>query len=160
MRAYIEKARSAARGETWDFLLYALETETNECILWPFGKAKGRGRVWRRDKKKADDAATTICELAHGPKPAEMDDAAHRCGNALCMNKRHVRWATTAQNQADRLFHGTGNRGAKHGMARITEAQARRAKYGTEPLADMAFEIGCGYAALYAIRTGRSWAWL
>lgn len=160
LRTYIEKPRTASRGETWDFIQYLLGLETKECVLWPFGQSHGRGRVWRRDSRKADDAHAVVCELAHGPRPFPEAEAAHSCGVKLCANKAHLSWKTTSQNQMDRVAHGTSNRGEKHGNSRITEAQAWRAKYGGGSDAEAAREIGCSRENVSHIRAGRSWAWL
>jgi len=68
-------------------------------------------------------------------------------------------YGTNAENQADRILHGTSNRGERHGNHRLTEQQvleiyARRAERG------LAGEFGVSVETISAIRTGRAWGWL
>lgn len=48
-----------------------------------------------------------VCERVNGPAPTEKHETAHGCGNSWCVNKRHLRWATHIENEADKLIHGT-----------------------------------------------------
>lgn len=50
-----------------------------------------------------------------------------------------------------------GQAGESHLKAKLTEAQARRVKFGSEPLAPMARKWKISYSSLYGIRTGRTW---
>lgn len=47
-----------------------------------------------------------------------------------------------------------------YGNTRITEEQARRAKFGSEPVCSLASEFGVTESAIYRIRQGNSWQWL
>lgn len=67
------------------------------------------------------------CLLAHGPSPTPGMDVAHSCGERMCINPRHLRWATRAENEQDKVEHGQSNRGdQRSGSARLT-AEAVRA---------------------------------
>lgn len=48
-----------------------------------------------------------VCIRRHGPPPTDDLEAAHSCGNAGCVNPRHIRWATRFENAADKKLHGT-----------------------------------------------------
>jgi len=90
-------------GKALAFIETALTQETDECIIWPFTNhtngypSIGHGRHVNR----------VVCERAYGKPPSLKHQAAHSCGVKLCINKRHVRWATRAENEADKLKHGT-----------------------------------------------------
>ncbi|MBX5131616.1 HNH endonuclease [Rhizobium lentis] len=52
------------------------------------------------------DAHRYVCVLAHGEPETQMQ-AAHRCGNKLCVNPSHLYWADPKTNMADAKAHGT-----------------------------------------------------
>lgn len=93
----------APDGAPLAFFEAAMLRETDECILWPFGKTEGYGAVWYDGKVR--HAHVMACERANGPKPAHLDDAAHRCHDRGCINKRHLRWATRQENVDDMMEH-------------------------------------------------------
>jgi hypothetical protein len=88
--------KNAPPGEHLRFLTDALAYEGDECLLWPFGKQRaGYGAVTGKT------ASNLMCEMAYGPAPEGMPEAAHSCDNPPCINKRHLRWASHAGNMAD-----------------------------------------------------------
>ncbi len=86
-----------------------------DCVLWPYAKSKGYGRVFASGEVRR--AHVVVCELAHGMKPAGRE-VAHSCGERSCVNPDHLRWATAAENSADRIAHGRQTR-------RLTVEQVR-----------------------------------
>ena len=54
----------------------------------------------------------------YGPRPSPDHQAAHRDGNKLNNHKSNIRWCTRAENEADKVLHGTSNRGDRNGMSR------------------------------------------
>ena len=64
-----------------------------------------------------------MCEQVNGPPPTPKHIAVHSCGKGRegCVNPRHLRWATCAQNEADKLTHGTCRYGKRHPMVKLTE---------------------------------------
>lgn len=90
------------------------------CLLWPFpSNTKGYGVTRFRERSVA--ASRIMCILAHG-EPASPDlESAHSCGNSLCVNPRHLRWATSLENNHDKYEHGTSNTGSRNPMAKLNE---------------------------------------
>ena len=112
-------------AERW--LASNIPAHDDECIAWPFGRfADGYGAVQVGGKKRR--AHRLVCEMVHGAPPSPQHDAAHRCGRGHlgCVNDRHLYWATRAQNLADRVAHGTANRGPRNGQAKLAEDEARQ----------------------------------
>lgn len=86
----------------------ALQHTGEECLIWPFGRnGDGYGSV--QVDGKMVNAHRYLCQIAHGEPPTATHQAAHSCGKGHlgCVAKNHLRWATPAENQADRLIHGT-----------------------------------------------------
>jgi hypothetical protein len=105
--------------------LLALPRKGEGCIAWPFARDKGIAKVWFRGRMQS--AARVVCEVVHGPAPDQTAQAAHSCGNAHlgCVAPWHVAWKSPRQNQADRLVHGTHNRGERHPLVKLTAEQVR-----------------------------------
>lgn len=99
-----------------------LTFEGDECLIWPYGRsAEGYAKL------KSKVVARLVCIEVNGPPPTAVHQAAHLCGrgNLGCVAKRHVEWKTPAANQADRLVHGTSNRGERSPSAKLTLRNVR-----------------------------------
>lgn len=110
----------AAHGAPLAFLDCALTGSTEDCVLWPFKSRykKGYGSVFFRGKLTG--AHRAMCILAHG-EPPHGHEAAHSCGTRLCVNPRHLRWATPIGNAKDKSLHGTDTVGERNPQAKLTE---------------------------------------
>lgn len=109
-------------GAEW--ILAHVDHAGDDCLEWPFAKYRhGRGHVMFDGKHR--ETARLMCELRNGPPPRLGMQCAHSCGKGHlgCVNPKHLRWATRAENEHDKIAHGTSNRGARHGLAKLTEAQ-------------------------------------
>lgn len=86
------------------FFQEALKANTPDCILWPYAQmTKGYGAIGMGGKKIS--TSRLMCLQAHGEPLVEGVGAAHSCGNKLCINPRHLRWATQKENEADKILH-------------------------------------------------------
>jgi hypothetical protein len=95
----------------------------DDCLTWPFrNSSEGRAQVKVGGHTKM--AARVMCEMAHGKPPTLDHEAAHSCGKGHlgCVNPKHLRWATTVENKADMIEHGTRIRGEKCWNAKLTES--------------------------------------
>jgi HNH endonuclease len=111
----------AERGEPLRWLIAAANSQTDECLLWPYcGYRNGYGSVWY--KGQLTGAHRAACLMAHG-EPSDGKEVAHGCGQRRCCNPRHLRWASPSENQQDKRRHGTAPIGSKNGCAKLTEVQ-------------------------------------
>ena len=75
---------------------------TDECILWPFSiGSKGYG-VYEDSL-----AHRYVCKRVYGASPAGKPFVAHSCNIRLCVNQRHLRWASNSENENDKRDAGT-----------------------------------------------------
>ena len=146
--AWMEKARDAA--------------PTDACVLWPFPKSMRIGYGAVRYNNRLIGAHVLMAMWAHGPMPAPAMEVAHNCGNRACVNPRHLRWSTHADNSADMLDHGTSMRGTKNSHNKLTEADVRsiRAVAASTSSSQIARDFGVDPCTIMDIRKGRTWAWL
>ena len=150
------------RGELLVFLDEVVSTfDSDECLIWPFAKdGSGYGQVRRNGKKHL--AHRIVCEREHGPPPTPKHDAAHLCGKGHlgCVNRHHLEWKTRAENQADRVLHGTSNRGERSSTAKLTESQVLEIRASTKLQRELAEEYGVSSSSVNGIKLRRSWTWL
>jgi hypothetical protein len=100
-------------GQLGDFIAY----EGDDCLIWPHAKNEhGYAIVLKDGKNKL--VSRIICEAVNGPPPSEKPESLHSCGNGHlgCVNKRHLRWGTHAENMAEMAVHGRSNLGRKFGL--------------------------------------------
>lgn len=99
-------AGQTAKGALTRAISRALRSSTDDCILWSWPPINsGYGQINLDGRRQL--AHRVVCEQAHGQPPSEKHEAAHSCGKRLCINPRHLRWATKPENEADKLLHGT-----------------------------------------------------
>lgn len=143
-------------GEPLAFLTKAIEHQSDDCLLWPFARTKGYGYLSSGGKNTY--AHIAVCRAVHGPKPSPSHQVAHACGVPTCINHRHLRWDTAAGNQADKVIHGTHNRGERHNMAKLTVDHVRAIRaQPTRLLRDLASEFKVSVALISMIRSHKNW---
>lgn len=104
-----------------------------------------------------------VAEAFLGPKPTASHEVAHNDGVRTNPRASNLRWATRAENHADKLKHGTDNRGERHGMSKMTTAGVRWAmsqrKLG-RTVKELATALGVNRETVGKALRGESWAWL
>lgn len=106
--------------------------------------------------------ASLMCAAYHGPRPRGKE-VRHRDGSRDNDAPSNLAWATHAENCADKLGHGTSQRGKKNPNGKLSEAQAREAKARLavgEGAAIIAKDYGVHKTTIYNIKYGRAWGWL
>lgn len=140
----------------------ALAHQGDECLTWPFNKGDGHGQI-KIDGKNMP-ANRYVCTLAHGEPPTPGHEAAHSCGKGHlgCVNKGHLSWKTRAENFADKLIHGTHNRGERNHCSKLTEPEVREilALRGEVPQSQIAEKFGVAFQTISKIHNGERWGWL
>lgn len=81
--------------------------ETDDCIEWPYG-ANGFGYGLIRLHGR-DHLVHRLALERRVPRPDDKPHALHTpviCHNKRCLNYRHLRWGTDADNAQDRILDG------------------------------------------------------
>lgn len=98
-----------------------------------------------------------VCEAFHGLRPDGME-VAHEDGIRAHNWSGNLSWKTPTQNQADRLRHGTDNRGEKQGASILNEEAVRNIRSAPKGgLGDLCIKYGIKYWTMIAIRQRKSW---
>ena len=109
----------ARRGEALKWLRQQISVDSDECIVWPFKPRTVKGYPVVYFEGRPTGAHRVMCALAYGTAP-DGHECAHSCGNRMCVNRRHLRWATPSGNAHDKRGHGTDNAGEKNPQAKLT----------------------------------------
>lgn len=137
--------------------------EGNDCIEWPF-MCTGAGYAQITVEGQSVYVSRLICEEHRGPAPTSKHQAAHSCGRGDkgCVTKRHLDWKTPAGNQADRIVHGTHNRGERQGGSKLTESQVRQIRKleGSMLQREIAERFGVSKGTIQNILARTTWGWL
>ncbi len=105
-----------------------------------------------------------VCAAFHGAPVGARAEVAHFDGDRLNNRSNNLRWATTKENQADRVRHNTHTRGASNGNATLSEGMVheirRRHVGGAVTHRSTACEFGVHRSTVSDIVSGRTWAHL
>lgn len=123
----------------------------DDCVLWPYALTHGYGAAWNGDRVVLTHIFA--CESMHGPRPGNAQ-AAHSCGMSRCVNPRHLRWASHAENAADRFTLGETT-----GRQSLTEADVIeiRRLAGSMSGAAIARQFGVSRGQVSKILRGAAW---
>lgn len=132
-----------------------------ECWLWKasvdrggYGKicAGGEGNGWRK-------AHRVSWELHNGPIPDGLH-VLHRCDNPPCVNPAHLFLGTHLENNADKIRKGRQQRGERHGIAKLTDADARDIRQSHsrgESAGSIARRLGVCHSTVDDVVRGATW---
>lgn len=148
------------------FLEQAVITQTDECIIWPYSLRAGlAGKLYFNGKLRP--APAVALELSGQYRPTSRHVVAHQpliCHQPACVNVRHLRWATIAENAWDKELDGTLLRGEAVAQSKLTadEVAAIRKRYAAGSISQLAIasEYGVTKAQVGSIVRGSAWAHL
>ena len=115
----------------WQYLMDHYDDDTDECIEMDSGSARYprvavEGRV--------ELAHRLSCRMAYGPPPSDKPYALHSCNNTRCINSRHLRWGSHADNVADYMatpeFYEKSSRTRKLSDADVRDIVSAPRKWG------------------------------
>lgn len=102
-----------------------------------------------------------VCQAFHGPKPSPKAQCRHGDGDKNNNTEGNLCWGTRSENEQDKARHGTSNAGSRHGMSKLTEAQAQDIKSRLskgEKQAHLARQFGVTKSCIWSIAAGKSWS--
>lgn len=149
--------KGISKGAAKAFIDRALRHQTDECLLWPYAKmSSGYGAININGRKEG--AHRVVCVRFWGP-PTDRQDAAHECGNRLCVNPAHLRWANRSDNLSDRDRHGTHQKGENAPWAKLNAADIReiRGLRGVETQDAIGQRFGIPQSYVSEIQLGKVW---
>lgn len=136
--------------------------ETDDCVEWPFRTTDGGYGQVRFNGTNTN--AHRVSLIIHKGEP-ESDDmhAAHApeiCHNRLCVNPRHLRWATAKENMRDRGLDGTQVRlaGEAHGASRLTTELVLKIRASNKPQKELAAIHGVSKQTISRIMRRERWS--
>jgi len=75
--------------------------------------------LWKDGRKHARKIHTLVLTAFVGPRPKDQEGC-HKNGDFRNNTLENLRWGTKKENAADKVKHGTDNRGEKHPLAELT----------------------------------------
>ncbi len=153
----------AATGEALAYIeRVVLSHDGDDCLLWPFSRSRGAAMIYVDGRNSR--VGRIVCERVHGAPPTPAHHAAHSCGkdHLGCVNPNHLRWATPSENNQDKLDHGTGNRGERHNLAKLSERDVLEIRHlrGSASQSSIARRFGVSVSTVKDIHARRTWGWL
>lgn len=94
-----------------------------------------------------------------GPCPDGLE-VRHLDGKKHNNKLSNLIYGTQSQNEADKVRHGTSNRGERHGMARLTETDVLLIRRSTLSNAQIADRFSVSEGAVRLIKARKRWGWL
>jgi hypothetical protein len=147
------------KGEPVAFLLSI--PQTDDCVNWPYRVGgNGYGHVRLNGKMMNAHRASLIIHSGADGNHLHAAHAPNKCHNRLCVNPRHLRWATPQANMQDRHLDGTTHRpvGSLHGAAVLTEKAVIAIRKSQESQKALAEVYGVSKQTISKIIRRERWA--
>jgi hypothetical protein len=175
-------AASVGTEEQWAAIpgfegLYEVSTfgrvrRSSPCRMAPAGHLLKPRRTWdgyvkyalcKRRRYRHVKAHRLVALAFLGPPPFAGAHVAHHDGNKTNNRLPNLRWATPAENEADKVRHGT-KRGARpgelHHLAKLTAAKVAAMRHSAaagESIAAIARRLGVSVPTAYGAIYGTTW---
>ncbi len=138
----------------------------NDCWLWPVLDRAGYGIFFwvQRPRPRKRIAASRACLLLFGAEraPVNMDLACalHSCDVRSCVNPKHLRWGSRAENIEDAKQRHRMPFGSAHHASKLTDSQVeelRELRANGWRLKDLRNKFGVSESTICAICRGKAW---
>jgi len=108
-----------------------------------------------RGQQKTTYVHELVCAAWHGPRPMGSD-VAHNDGCKTNCNPSNLRWASRAENMADKKVHGTQKRGDALWFTKISDDTVAKIR-GDDTMTNKEWAALCGVSQslISSIRSGR-----
>ncbi|WP_370196517.1 HNH endonuclease signature motif containing protein [Aurantimonas sp.] len=130
------------------------------CWLWsgPVFKLRGGyGCFTMRPAGIIQHRAHRVSWTLYRGEIPEKAHVLHKCDNPLCVNPDHLFLGDQPGNMADKVGKSRQDRGETHGMAKLTEDQAKSIIADDRRLIEIAADYGVSVPTVSDIRRGYSW---
>lgn len=137
----------------------AVKSNIDECIIWPSRLGAGGYGVVTHEGKQTPVHRVVLIK-AKGLPPSPSHVAAHApviCHDRRCINPKHLRWATRAENEADKALDGTRAFGEFNGNAKLTDGEVKSIKADQRKNRDIAEEFGVSRSLVSMLKGGKRW---
>lgn len=122
-----------------------------------------RVTLFKRGAGKTALVHRLVLEAFVGPCPEGLE-ARHLDGDPLNSGLENLVWGTSAENEQDKLAHGTSNHGERCGTSKLTETQVLEIHSLASAEELTQFEIAAAYGiaqqTVSEIKLGVRWGWL
>lgn len=161
----LDRPLRTPNGEASAWLRNAVASAGDECQIWPYYRNPGGyGKIqWGVRSRLAHHIAMLLAvPLGSEPPPTSPLEARHLCGRGAdgCVNWRHLKIDTHTANEADKVLHGTSNRGGRCAAAKLTEEQVLAILADQRRKTVIAREYRVDFMAVHHIKTGATWSHL
>lgn len=112
--------------------------------------------LWKNNKQKICRPHKLVMEAFVGMRPQGME-CCHNDGNPQNNHLSNLRWDTPKNNHADKIKHGTTNRGEQCGTAKLTLEQVRSIRQDDRLQRIIAAEYGVKDNTISRIKSGKRW---
>lgn len=135
--------------------MLASPPQTDDCVIWPYAKRAGYGIV-NAGNNRCKLVTRTVCEVIYGPAP-DGHQACHSCDNPSCVNPRHLRWGSPAENALDAVVRHRRPLGEECSKAKLTQELVVEILTSTESGNSLSRRLGVDKARISRIRNGKAW---
>ena len=113
--------------------------------------------LWQKNRQKMFRIHTLVLTAFVGPRPYKKE-ACHNDGNVSNNCLKNLRWDTPKNNHADKIKHGTTNRGERCGTAKLTQQQVNEIRKDNRLQREIAVDYNVKASTISRIKTGKRWA--
>lgn len=98
-----------------------------------------------------------VCTAFNGARPEGKTMIAHNDGNPLNNKYTNLRWATSLENEQDKILHGTQAKGETGGNSKLTEKDVADIRMDQRSQRKIAADYGITQANVWSIKARKTW---